>query len=313
MEFPLFHFLPLAMTKTKMQDVVTSGKLSASTSLLPILGSSSSPSAKPRSIGTSKSPAPFRAKLEGLAKKRLVDQFYTPKDGGLSVPQSYTDLVSVFRQGLPAASPHKEEAKFDSMTFDEAVRNGRLEYTRFDLEITCPANLADAMLNVDSEWSEENELEGVILVLESTAVALERNLARKEFRNPQQLSLLADYLANLLLSVHQLHSELSEFTLKLKSQYSSDLQVSVNKLERLEQSLEMLTTRLNESKAVMASTKHIMTEEMVGKIGILQYISGKFVEYDQVNRQNRVRQVTWGLSVLVLLVGIYIAFSHLVR
>lgn len=310
------------MANPRIQDILTSNPFDSTTSLLSLASNSTTP--KSRGMGSTigsnagapKSPRPFQhsrnpALHELLAKRRLVEQFYTHKgEGQRSVPQSYTDLVSVFRQGHANVSPTKDgdDPGLVTENFGDIVKNGRMEYAPLDREISCPPSLADAMLNIDLK--RYADVDNVILVLDSTASALQRCSFEKVELPQKELTKLSKHLGGLSGAVQTLQSELLDTVVKLRLQYRGDVQLSVSKLEKLEQTLDTLTYRLNESKKIMAANKDIMATDMADKIEVLDYVLKKFDEYDQLNRHNRVRQITAGFSVAVLLVCVYIAVSH---
>lgn len=254
---------------------------------------------------------------EVLAKKRLVEQFYMPKSDPPLKAQSYSDLVSAFRQGLPGAeSPSREPRQEEVLpwqlngkkSFMELAQEGKLEYAPMDQDIKSPAKVVEMLLGVDNEEDDTMVLDRLALTLESSALALERRFEKDvEMTNAptEQLDMLEDYLNKLSKEVETLHHDLSETTLRLKSNFKLQLQVSVEKLDKLDELLKSLTVRLEESRQRMIHSKEKMTEEMAEKIAVLEYAARRFNEYDQLLRQRRVAQLTCFLCFLVATLSVF--------
>lgn len=250
---------------------------------------------------------------EVLAKKRLVEQFYMPKSETPLKAQSYSDLVTAFRQGLPVGDSPARELRQDELLqspeitaregFVDLARNGKLEYQPIDKEILLPSKVTEMLLGVDDEENNDKVLDRVVLTLHSSAQALERrlNTDTTNMDTPKtQLDLLDDYLNGLSEEVNRLHHELSESTHGLKSQFRLQLQVSVEKLEKLDELLKTLSGRLDNCRKRMLSSKEVMTETMADKIAMLEFVAKRFNEHDELVRQRRVAQMTVFLCIVIL-------------
>lgn len=255
---------------------------------------------------------------EVLAKKRLVEQFYMPRSDPPLKAQSYSDLVSTFRQGLPGAeSPSREPRQEEALpwpqlngkkSFMELAQEGKLEYAPMDRDVKSPAKVVEMLLGVDNEEDDTRVLDQLALTLESSALALERRFEKDvemTYAPTEQLDMLEEYLNKLSKEVDTLHQELSETTLRLKSNFKLQLQVSVEKLEKLDELLKSLTVRLEESRQRMKRSKEKITEEMAEKIAVLEYAARRFNEYDQLLRQRRVAQLTCFLCFLVAALSVF--------
>uniref|UniRef100_A0A0L0P531 Uncharacterized protein n=1 Tax=Candidozyma auris TaxID=498019 RepID=A0A0L0P531_CANAR len=250
---------------------------------------------------------------EVLAKKRLVEQFYMPKSETPLKAQSYSDLVTAFRQGLPVGDSPARELRQDELLqspeitareeFVDLARNGKLEYQPIDKEIQLPSKVTEMLLGVDDEEDNNKVLDRVVLTLHSSAQALERrlNTDTTNMDTPKtQLNLLDDYLNGLSEEVNRLHHELSESTHGLKSQFRLQLQVSVEKLEKLDELLKTLSGRLDDCRKRMLSSKEVMTETMADRIAMLEFVAKRFNEHDELVRQRRVAQMTVFLCIVIL-------------
>ena len=258
---------------------------------------------------------------EVLAKKRLVEQFYMPKSEPSLKAQSYSDLVTAFRQGLPVGdSPGREYRQDDILqwlhetqeSFMELAREGKVEYYPIDSDIQDPTKVTEMLLGVDEDEGNVEILDRLVLALESSALALERRFDKNSdiTRTPkEQLDMLTDYLRKLSREVEDLHQEISETTLRLKSHFRLQLQTSVQKLDKLDEMLKELTVRLDDSRKRMQNSKEVMTEDMAEKIAVLEFVAKRFNEYDQTVRQRRITQLTFFLCFVIVGVILYGLFQ----
>lgn len=263
---------------------------------------------------------------EQLTQKRLVEQFYMPKLEAALGTQSYSDLVSTLRNGkqrngTKGQSPGKELVKGVHGEFfggtdeiqheglSEAAREGHLDYMPIDGDITWSDGAVEQMLEVDREEGQLQTLNNMMVAVQAAADSLERDVTGGDSQATprQQVAELAGYLAEVAQEVEAIRDELKEATGRLRSEYKNDMQVSVNKLDKVGETLDTLGERLQACKTRMQSNKELMGKEMAERIEILEYILRRFSQYDHKNRQRRVTQMISGMVVLVL-VGLILSF-----
>lgn len=253
---------------------------------------------------------------EVLLKKRLVEQFYRMDK---TKQHSSTDISS-FRQALlpPVGNTEStgvtsEARQFSAKENEDAFREGNLRYVPPDVEIVSAEKLAEKMVNIDTERNVD-DLNGVITVVTNAADALDRRLAHLSTEVcstlRSQLDQLGTYLASLQVTVDELAQKVQSTTVTVRGRYLGELQSSAQKLDNLQQLLDTLTQRLNAARDNMTSSKQVLSDKMGAKIELLEYILARFDEYDQVNRQRRVRQLIIALSVVVVAFCLYIAFTQ---
>lgn len=245
-----------------------------------------------------------------LAKQRLVEQFYMPK---LETPktQSYSDLVSVLgkhKVQSPKEQPKKDDffGHEENQDFPGTVRLGQLVYVPIDREVTCGDPAVAQMLEVDQEEGNLQTLNNILRALQGATDSLERSVTSAEHGTPkQQLEELAAYLSSVASDVNRLGKDLRDATQLLQLDYQNDMQVSVNKLDRLGETLGTLGDRLLECKRRMQHNKDLMGKEMAERIEVLDYILRRFSQYDQRNRQRRASQMVCALVGLICVGLVY--------
>lgn len=261
----------------------------------------------------SRSPS-LEANGDVLVKKRLVEQFYKmeshkgkPRADALGHAPAFSPLGQPVERTAEVARPERLTSK----EIEDAIQRGNLPYVAPEAAIVCPENVAEAMINIDTA-KDVDDLGRVVSILRSAAGALERKLAGFAFDGTftlkGQLDKLSEYLRELQHTVDGLTSKVRGTTLDIKARYLKELEESGTKLENLKQLLDTLSTRLNNTRNSMADSKQVLTDTMAQKIKVLEYISARFDEYDQVNRLRRVRQLIVGLSVVVVAFCLFIAF-----
>lgn len=304
------------MTKPSVNDMasaLSSGGLSAQSSLA---GTSV---ARPIFRGLPKSSRPLFLHSRLLSKDtgnlpskaRLVEQFYNVDSA--QILRSHGDLAAVFRSSVePNALPSGPAPNiFDEETLSDAFYNGQLIYNTLEAEVPNLSEVVESLMNI--EWIISNDsnsrmqsIEQAIELVSRSARELERSLAHRKIdmtnTSTYQLARLSTYLKELQLSVSKVQHDLANTTLHLKAQYREEMNASMNKLETLEQTLYMLSTRLDRAKKSMSTSKELLTDTMQQKLKTLEYISARFADYDQVNQQRRVRQLIVALVVLVVVV-----------
>lgn len=252
-------------------------------------------------------------------KKRLVEQFYSTESHNTKSPVTNAAIATGFRSNLSSGSfldakdlvqPANHEALADEK-FKELVAAGQLKFVALDRELSSSQGAVESLLNVDLDRPIEDELQYLEQLVSDAALGLLRTLGHSklepEATATAELARLSKHLQELHSEASQAREELLLAAEKLKSQYSSELRSSVDKLEDLEMTLRKLDLRFNYAKRSTSEAKTLLANTIETKIALLEKVSQRFAEYDLQHRRRRIRQTISALSVLVLLLCIYVA------
>lgn len=306
------------MSRPQLHDLVTGndsgGSLSSSLALSPV--------SRPIFRASPKSPIPSflhsrlpsKDKGDLPIKTRLVEQFY-------KTDQSQRPAASAFRSGDISTIPINTNTTRTppQSNFDDAVRKGQLAFQPLDAEINAPTEILDSLMHFNAVYTDKSDLhlevvEHAIDLVSRVGKELHRVLAAKEIdfdsMASHQLARLREYLQELQFSISKVHHDLSSTTTQLKAQYKDEMKASMDKLEHLELTLKMLGSRLDRARLSINSSKTLLQETMAEKLRVLEFILAKFTEYDQLNRQRRVRQLIVALVVAVAVVVVYSIWTH---
>lgn len=282
----------------------------------------SSPISRPIFRALPKSPRPsfLHSKLpskdtgELPIKTRLVEQFY--KTDQAQLPRPLAGLSAVFRSGDVNTLPMKS---LGQNNLDDVITKGQLAYRPLDADVPDASELLEALMHFDGVYDDENVLhlavvEHAIELVGRVGKELLRVLATRQIEPStsasHQLSRLSEYLHEMQELISKVQHDLSSTTTQLKAQYHDEMKASMDKLENLELTLRMLSIRLDKAKRSIGHSKLLLQDAMAQKLTTLEFISVKFAEYDQLNRQRRVGQLIVALLVAVAVLVVYSAWSH---
>ncbi|KAK6464527.1 hypothetical protein DFJ63DRAFT_317822 [Scheffersomyces coipomensis] len=127
--------------------------------------------------------------------------------------------------------------------------------------------------------------------------------------NLNDLNALEDYLDLLNYQTKELMNRLIEDKEELKNKYQKDINDSLNRLQDLSQELSHLETKLTILRNKINNDKSFMTEELMEKLKILEYVDEKLKDYTVISRIRRFKQFNISISVIILVFGLYMYYG----
>lgn len=238
-----------------------------------------------------------------------VDPISTPENG---------------RSAGTSASPISKE--LTDVEFTQILQNGGYKY---EIQNKVDEGLTSYLLNIDNILEDvkagrggpghfgnrldstppETSLEPLLQVMESLSADFQNKSVL--FTEDPQISSLNDlnrlgvYLTKLSDSTRELKDQLEENTKSMRTRFRQEIHGNVSRLNELLGELNHLEKRFNTVKSRVNNNKVTMSEDMLEKIEVLEYIDSKFIEHSKITRNTRFKQLNITLVVVILLVGVY--------
>jgi hypothetical protein len=244
-----------------------------------------------------------------------VDPISTPENG---------------RSTGSSASPISKE--LTNVEFTQILQNGGYKY---EIQNKVDEGLTSYLLNIDNILEDvkagrggpghfgnrlnstlpETSLQPLRQVMESLSADFQDKSVL--FTEDPQISSLNDlnrlgvYLTKLSESTSDLKDQLEENTKSMRTKFRQEIHGNVSRLNELLGELNHLEKRFNTVKSRINNNKVTMSEDMLEKIEVLEFIESKFLEHSKITRNTRFKQLNITLVIVILLVGLYYGFAYL--
>lgn len=221
-----------------------------------------------------------------------------------------------------------ESTELTDMEFTHILQNGGYKY---QLNQTIDEEVTHYLLNIDNILEDikagrtvpgmfgkipaSSALDGSLWPLRHVMESLSANIDKNQlFTEDSQIKSLNDlnrlgaYLGKLSASTSELKDQLVENTQTMRTKFRHEIHENVSRLNELLGELNLLEKRFNVVKGRISNNKQTMSQDMLEKVEILEFIESKFLEHSKVTRNTRFKQLNITLVVAILLVSLYFVY-----
>ncbi|ODV69536.1 hypothetical protein HYPBUDRAFT_171659 [Hyphopichia burtonii NRRL Y-1933] len=249
----------------------------------------------------------------------------TPNNEKWNDDKEDADNVMGYPNKSTSQSPNNERNnQYDERYFENMVTKGGFNYDYMDKHIKNDVELTDYLLNIDviieqkqhqhpqQHSREEQELGPLVDILDKVVQDMNDQLNGQLYQSREpplqirDLNLLKEYLNKMKAGINELFEYLQANKEAIKQKYQASIKENVHKLDELTASLESLENRLNKAKDSINFNKSTISNELLEKFNILEYINDRFDEHAKLTRNRRFKQLNISLAIMVLLIGVYI-------